>query len=293
MISDEGHPRRGAALFVTLLFAALISDLTIVALRTAQSGVFAASVYLDEMRADELGRAAVDMVAYQIISPSDPDARRGGSLFAHFAISRVMIDYVSETARIDVNGAPPHLIAALFEAVGADPQSAADIARRADQRRKSARRTSGGGAAAADLLASPLARPELIMDAWNVPGPLYQAAAPALTVSSRVSRVDPTLASRLVVLALMDGDERRTDEFMDRRQRGFINAQEMAAQFPISMRSFIGPAQTQAFRGTARVVVSNRLERSYEFIILAGSGAGQVRLASWQAVPKTGSHRGL
>ncbi|MCK9917165.1 hypothetical protein MXD81_49310 [Microbacteriaceae bacterium K1510] len=288
MIALDGHSQRGAALFVTLLFAALISDLAVIALRTAQSGVFAASVYLDEMRADELGRAAVDLVSYQM-SSSDPDARRGGSLFVRLGTSRVTVDYVSEAARIDVNMAPPRLIVALFMAVGADRQLATNIARRADQRRRSGR-TPG----TTDSLAVSLARPELIVDAWGVPAPLYRLVQPALTVASRSARVDATLADRLVIKALMEGDDTRTDEFMERRLNGFVNAQELTAQFPPQTRAFVGPAPAQAFRGVVRAIVSSRFERSYEFVVTKATGAGPpIRIISWQALGKRGDRRPL
>lgn len=60
------HPERGAALIVVLLFIALISSLTMTAIRTSLSINAAAAAFADQMRADELGRNAAHLVTYYL-----------------------------------------------------------------------------------------------------------------------------------------------------------------------------------------------------------------------------------
>jgi hypothetical protein len=106
-------------LVVVLALGALISSFVAVALRTSLSGASAASAFVAEMRADELGRTAVDLVAYRIMSGGQ-EARRGGSFAASFGDCVVTVDYVSESARVDVNHAVPALIGAVFRTDGGD-----------------------------------------------------------------------------------------------------------------------------------------------------------------------------
>ena len=284
------HSRRGAALIVVLVFAALISSLAIAAMRTSVSGASAAAVFVNEMRADELGRDAAYLVAHQLQSER-PEARRGGSFVARLPRSEVSIDYVSEMARIDVNLASPKLLAALFAAGGADPEVAAELAGRVERARGAARKrpsprptTADAPAASPDGAAAPaFVRTEQIIDAWGLPETLYRAIHPALTVASRSAKVDPTLAERLVVTALMQGDEERADDFMERRRRGFSSADEALAQLPAATRPYAGFAPARAVRTVARVAVAHRFVRNYEFVMTVPEGAKvEARVLSWQ-----------
>jgi len=284
MVVDE-TPRRGAALIVVLVFAALISSLTAVALRSAVSGAAASVVFVDEMRANEMGRAAADLVAYQLRF-GGPEAKRGGALTARLATCEVTVEYLSEAARIDVNTASPKLIAALFLAAGAEPDDVAAIANRIQLTRRPAvaSRIAPSSAAGNEILPNAImVRLEQIMDAWQIPEALFRSVRPALTVSNRSGNVDPTLAGRLVLTALMNGDAERADQFMERRNSGFTTPNQVLAQFPVETRSFVNASGLAPVRAFARVNVAGRFARSYEFVVAPPSGAFKTtRVLSWQ-----------
>uniref|UniRef100_Q07N80 General secretion pathway protein GspK n=1 Tax=Rhodopseudomonas palustris (strain BisA53) TaxID=316055 RepID=Q07N80_RHOP5 len=284
---DASHPQRGAALLVVLVFAALVSNLAMVAMRTTLSGAVAATVFLDEMRADELGRDATRLLAQQLQS-DDPQARRGGSFTARLPFSEIAVDYVSEAARIDVNTAPPKLLAALFTAAGAGRDVAQGLTVRIERLRgagtaRPAATDSSPPAAVKALTRTGLVRTEQIIDAWGLPPALYRAVQPALTVSNKTAKVDPVLASALVVTALMDGDEDRTQGFLERRAIGFFSADDALAQLPSSTRQYAGFAPTRAVRAVAEVIVAKRFRRSYEFVMTVPEAAAtEPRVLSWQ-----------
>jgi len=288
MTAVDSHPRRGAALVIVLLFAALITMLAATAARSGLSAASASAAFVDLMRADELARAAADLVGVAA-STGGPSARRGGSFVARLETAELSVDYLSETARIDINAAAPALLGQLFAAAAAEPGLATDIAERVERTRRSSQAGPDGprraGAASPPAPSVLLERVEQIVEAWEIPNELYRAARPALTVGSRSAKVDPTLASRLVILALMNADQERTDEFMERRTRGFTSTDEALAQFPETSRTFAGFGPPRAYRASIQVSIGRRFLRHYEVVVAPPNGNQRAaRIVSWQPV---------
>jgi general secretion pathway protein K len=287
MTSIDSHPRRGAALIIVLLFAALITMLAATAARSGLSAASASAAFVDLMRADELARAAADLVAVAA-STGGPSARRGGSFVARLETAELSVDYLSEAARIDINAAPPKLLGQLFAAAASEPGLATDIAERVERARRSSQADPNGQRqpdAASGSPAIAFERVEQIVEAWSIPDELYRAARPALTVGSRSAKVDPTLAGRLVILTMMNADQERTDEFMERRMRGFTSADEVLAQFPETSRTFAGFTPPRAYRASIQVSIGRRFQRHYEAVVAPSNGNQRAaRIISWQPV---------
>ena len=282
MTSVDSHPRRGAALVVVLLFAALITMLAATAARSGLSAASASAVFVDLMRADEVARAAADLVGVAAAT-GGPSARRGGSFAVRLETAELSVDYLSEAARIDINAAPPRLLGQLFAAAATEPGLATDVAERIERARRSTQ-------TAPDSQRRPgasvqLERVEQVVEAWDIPHELYRAARPSLTVGSRSAKVDPTLANRLVILALMNADQERTDEFMERRMQGFTSADEVLAQFPETSRTFAGFSPPRAYLASIQVSIGRRFMRSYELVVTPPNGTQRTaRMISWQPV---------
>ena len=287
-------PRRGAALFVVLMFSAFLATLAASAMRTGLSGARAAAVFADGVRADALGRGAADALAYRLAT-GDAAAKRGGAIGLRLPGADVTIDYLSESARVDANAAPVPLVAALLAACGAEPSEAAAVAARvarfraeAAARAKPAQTGGGDGSAPplgglAAIRASvdalgPAAKPkaasgpaairdlsEVAAD-WGLSDALARRVLPSLTVSSGAATVDPVLADRTVLMALLGGDE-RADDYLRRRRAGFVDKDSALALLPIPSRDFVGFTDSEAVRAVARVRVANRYERRYEIVL--------------------------
>ena len=283
--------RRGAALFIVLVLSAFLAGLAAVASRTGLSGARAAAVFADGVRADELGRGAGAALAVRLAT-GDAAARRGGTVALRLPEADVTIDYLSESARVDVNLAPVGLLAALAGAAGADPGEADALAARvtrfrADAAARAAAAPTGDGSAPAGGLAAlraavdalgparkppPAAQPAAIRDvsevvgAWGLSASLAGRLLPLLTVANGTATVDPVLAGRTVVLALVGGDE-RADDYLRRRRLGFVSKDSALDLLPVPARDFVAFDDVPAVRALARVRLADRFERRYEMIL--------------------------
>ena len=301
MIGSPRIGQRGAALLTVLLLSALLASLAAVATRSVMSGARAAAVFLDSMRADELGRAAADTVAYQI-ERGGPAAKRGGSFAVHFAQGELEVDYRSESARVDVNKAPVALIAALLGAAGAEPSLRRAVAGRIDAFRSAAASHSSAGAedrapgGAADPNAASQGGPTVdtpspdmpiqqtleVVRAWGLPQSLAAQVLPALTVANGGSTVDPVLADQLVLAALLN-DDARIDDYVRRRSNGFVDTESALALLPTSAKPFAGFADVPAVHVLARVTIARRLVRQYDLVLRPSEArGGPPAILSWQ-----------
>ena len=278
--SDAPWPaRRGAILVVVLIFIAFVSSLLAVALHLSSSSARAAAAFAKAMRADELGQAAVTLAADQAGS-GDPADKRAGAFVAEFAEAKLFVDYVSASARIDVNLAPPELLSALFRAAGLDPNKASSIADRITASRNN--RVQG----AATPTNKRIENLGALADAWGLSPDFVDILRPALTVANGTGKVDPTIANRLVIAALMGGEGERVDEFLERRRRGFTTDAEARAAFPPNVQPFIDFAPARAIRAVARIVLPGRFERHYEFIVAPRTRPDEsVKTISWHLSP--------
>ena len=326
-----GDRRRGAALPIVLLFAALLAGLAASAMRASLSGVRAAAAFAEATRADELGRGAGDALAY-FIATHDAAARRGGRLALNLPGATVDVEYRSESARIDANLAPLGLVTALLVAAGAEPAEAAEAADRARLfRERAARKTSGvltastaaatpgaeqglptggppsfagfpaapGSPAAAPPGAAAAPKPLAIRDtsevvrAWGLSEALARRVLPSLTVSNGTAQVDPILAGKLVLTALLGADE-RVDDYMSRRANGFVTEASALQLLPIPSQTFAGFRDSAAVRAVARVALPHGFVRRYEVVVAPPRSPGGASVdASPNAVPVIVSWRRL
>ncbi len=314
MVTERRDSQRGAALFIVLLFAAFLAGLAATAMRMGLSGAQAAAVFADAARADTLGEGAAAVLASHL-ADADAAARRGGSIEVRLPDANIVVDYVSESARIDVNLAPLPLIIGLLGAAGGDQDEVATVANRiatfrAAAQAKAKRSTPGAGTApggaapgvtsaegavGADAAtasgpvaagsaqaagagsgatpALPLALHDMseVTSAWALPEDLARRILPVLTVSNGTAKVDPVLADRLVVAALLGSDE-RVDDYLNRRQQGFVDAGSALALLPVPSQAFASFKDSEAVRAIARVSVSHRFERRYEMILAPSKG---------------------
>ena len=307
-MTERRASQRGAALFIVLLFSAFLAGLAGAAMRMGLSGARAAAVFADAARADTLGEGAADILASHLAN-ADATARRGGSIEVRLPDADIVVDYVSESARIDVNLAPLPLIVGLLGAAGGDQGEVAAVANqiasfRAAAQAKAKRPSPGAGApptgagtdagavqggagfgaasgaagigsAPAAAGSAPGATPALplaihdmseVTSAWALPEGLARRILPVMTVSNGTAKVDPVLADRLVVAALLGSDE-RVDDYLTRRQQGFADAGSALALLPIPSQAFAGFKDSETVRAIAHVSLGHRFERRYEMIL--------------------------
>lgn len=280
---------RGFVLITVLIFAALLTSLLLGILEMSSSYMFSAAAYSAAARADELGRTAADLVAQQTLS-RDPNAKRGGSFVVHLKGADVFVDYLSETARIDVNAGQPELLVALFKAAGIEPAEAEAIGERIKAFRASAASSNDQQPPLTNASQAKPNAPTLIeyetqiADAWDMSPEAMQKVTPYLTVANPSGKVDPLLAHKLVIEAVF-GDEMRADDFMRQRARGFASETGALQLIPLGARGYVDFSPAKAFRAEVRVHLINRVERRYQMVVVPPQKHGDsVQVTAWEAL---------
>lgn len=283
------HSERGFILITVLIFAALLTSLLLGILEISSSYIFSAAAFSAAARADELGRTAADLVAQQTMS-RDPNAKRGGSFVVHLKGADVFVDYLSETARIDVNAGPPELLVALFKAVGIESAEAEAIGERIKAFRASAAPSNDQQPPSSHASQGKASAPMLIeyetqiADAWKMSPEAMQKVVPYLTVANPSGKVDPLLACRLVIEAVFE-DEMQADDFVRQRAHGFARETDALLLIPLGARGYVDFSPAKAFRAEVRVHLIHQVERRYQMVVVPPQKHGDgVQVTAWEAL---------
>jgi len=209
-------PRRreaGYALLIVLWTTALLGALAAALLATARSDTQLARNVAQAAQAKALADGGIWLAVQYLASLSDGEGPAGhGAAFAYdVGDAKVWVAVEDEAGKIDLNLAPPALIAGLFRSVGLDPGRAAAIADAiADWRDRDGDRRPGGAEDADYARAGrpyaprngPFPRLDELRLVAGIDAALFARAAPALTVHSGRTTIDPWAASRAALLAV-------------------------------------------------------------------------------------------
>jgi general secretion pathway protein K len=224
MTRDRGR-ERGGALVVVIAGLALLTALALgaSALMRASAGGARDDVEIATARlAAESGFA----LALAALVDGPEGARHDGEVrtLSHGA-ARLTIAISDEAGRIDLNAAPPALLAGVFASAGADAGLAQSLAAAIEARRKTARYVH-----IAELRALPGMTPEL-----------FAASAPVLTVHGGTAGIDPRVATEPALRAVPGLDRREIDAYLATRAR-------VGAAAPVSGRAFFVDSPASVYR---------------------------------------------
>ena len=182
----------------------------------------AGSLREDELRIEAAERSAVELTALRIAGfPPGEAPPRGAFRFA-LRDARIDVAFVSESARVDLNGAPKAMLAKLFAALGADADEAGAIAGNVVAWRKGAPDGADADAyQAAGRSYAPRHAPfqdvlELSL-VLGVTPELMRRALPYLTVNNPSGQIDVRAADPLVLAALPNLDPERASSLLAAR----------------------------------------------------------------------------
>jgi general secretion pathway protein K len=121
--------QRGLALIVVLWATILLALIAAGVARLSRSDLNLARNLVESTKAELAADSALWTAVHAIVS-GDPEAwRTDGTVYAwRFGGSEVRVRVTDELGRIDINAAPPELLAALFEAAGTEPDEATALA---------------------------------------------------------------------------------------------------------------------------------------------------------------------
>lgn len=210
----QRSPQRGAALLLVLWLLALFTGLVAVFAVTARTEGVQGRFLARSTAARYAAEAGLELAAVHLSGPDMlrrwvPDGRPNRVEFEGYSLEVRVLD---ESAKVDLNVAPPELLIGLMTAVGADYDRARQIAGAvADFRDADNLLTPEGGAEdpqyqAADLPHGakdrPFESPTELRQVLGMDQALYEKLLPHVTVYTGLARPNPTFASPQVLQAL-------------------------------------------------------------------------------------------
>jgi general secretion pathway protein K len=212
----------------------------------------------DRVQAEESVRSGVEMTVYRLLSAPEQARPSQGGFTLKVGRTGVAVRFRSEAARIDLNAAPPDLLAGIFTAAGVEPGQAKTYADRVVGWRAKPDASAGGGAEANLYSASGLAYPprqapfdnalELAL-VLGLPAPVVERVLPFVTVFSGRPEIDVASADRTVLAALPG----MTPEILS----AVLKARASAQVDQKALLSLLGPARNRALTGASKTVRSS------------------------------------
>ncbi len=231
LASRVGHSplrSRGVALIAVLWLSLLLAVIAGSLLTTTRSELRLARNLLDSARADALAEGGIYYAIPHLLD-RDVDTRwpvDGRIQVVELDTGRLEIAPRDAAGRVDLNGAPPELLAGLLRAAGVEHDDAAILAARIVDWRDRDDKTSPDGAEQDDYDAAgvavrvgnaPFLTPGEILRIPGINMELYGRIEGAVTVWSRQRGIDPNAAPRLALLALPGMTESTADALIAAR----------------------------------------------------------------------------
>lgn len=247
----------------------------------------------DRLRADVAARGALELVSQRLASGqsrlvSMADFRfRVGSASVHAEVS-------TESARVDLNTAPPELLSGLFAALGADPLDAETITDRIIGWRSVSRTTSEGAdeafmyRAAGKAYAPRRSAFPHVNEIWllhNIPDAIVARSIPFLTVYSAKPTVNIIAAAPEVVSGLPGMTAERIRTVLAQRNM-LVDDSQLGTLLGPSAR-YATTEASRVFRVTMHVTLDNDRRLNSEAVILLGDrDVEPYRILSWSSSPE-------
>jgi general secretion pathway protein K len=267
----------------------------------------------DELQAEALVSASLELAAYQLAVPTDaqsatdtqrqsdaqrpPDAQPAtdpqrptrGQFGFRLGRANVIVTFISEAARIDLNAAPKVMIAGLFAALGAPGEDADRYADRVIGWRETPKRSDQADEAAlyrsSGLTYVPRGAPFAhVNELWLVQGlppTLVARALPLVTVYSGKAEINVFDAPTELIEALPG--------MTPLRAAGFLKQRETAPHDKDTLARLLGPDQpgatadgSNAYRVIVNIAFQNGWRTGSEAVILLG-GDVPYQVLSWRS----------
>jgi general secretion pathway protein K len=298
---------------VLWILAALAALATIYSIYIKNSAL-AVSVMDDELQAEALVSASLELTAYQLAVPKEdqrgtdtqratdsqrpPDAQRAtepqrpthGRFGFRLGRANVLVNFTSEAARVDLNAAPKPLIVGLFATLGASGDDADRYANRVIGWRETPKRTDQADEAAlyrsSGLPYLPRGAPFAhVSELWLVQGlppALVARAMPFVTVYSGRPDINVFDAPPELVAALPGISPLQAASFLKQR--------EAVPHDKDSLARLLGPEHpgataegSNAFRVKVSITFQNGWRTGSEAVILLAGGDGPYQVMSWRS----------
>jgi general secretion pathway protein K len=290
-MSTSKPGNRGSMLVLVLFLAGLLSVFAAVAAMAMRAAQNSSRSFSENLRAEEAARGAIEQAVAQ---SGGTIAGLTGNLITDFGQTRVALTARSETARIDLNLAPPELLAGLFQQLGVAPDQAGAYAACIVDWRDEDDKTEKNGAERAAYRAvgrvdgprnGPFVHVAEVGLVLGIPAQVAAAAAPYLTVASGQEQINPMLADPPVLLAIPGVSANGVRDFLAQRSKPGAT---FASSIPSlgQVENFVTEETGQAVRFEARVALAPNNERRFEAVVYVLPGDKEpFRILAWDANP--------
>ena len=208
----------------------------------------------DRIQAEASIRAGVEMLVFRQLSVPEPARPSRGAFNLRIGRTRVAVRFRAEAARIDLNAAPPDLLAGLFKAIGVGSDTAKTYADRVVGWRGPSNSTAA--ASEAKLYAAsrspypprqaPFDSPLELRLLLGLPTPVAERALPFVTVFTGRPEIDVASADPIVLSAL--------PEMSAEIENAIVKARAQAPNDRKGLLSLLGPARSRATADSPKAV---------------------------------------
>src|SRR5256885_3279645 len=290
-----------AVLWILAALATLVTIFSVHVINTAT----AFTVHDERLQAEGLARAALELSAYQATAAPQGQMPARGTFLFRLGNALVNAEFMSETARIDLNSAPKELLSGLFAGLGASRSQADGYADRIIGWRSPAPPDNSSNEAAnyrtAGMLYGPRGGPfphtgELAL-VLGIPDVMVQRALPYLTVYSGQPQIDILNAPPQVLAAVPGMDPQRLQAILVQRAAAPQNDQTAQALLATlgAGQTFANAQGSKALRVTARIAFDSGQRMTTEAVIfLLDNGTDPYRILTWHDdMDDTPANRGV
>jgi general secretion pathway protein K len=329
-VRTSGTPRLaapGGFILVAALWilAALATLAVIFSIYVAKSAV-SLSLNDNDIQTDALVYAALELTAYQVSTPKAEDAPGAsppgpsspgappaaaparpnadapppppsGDFSFRLGRANVAVSFLPETARIDINAAPPELLASFFTALGVPRQQAEQYVQRIagwitkpkqtgnqtvvfqDKDEEALYRAAGRSYAPRG---APFAHIDELYLVVDIPPAIIERAKPFLTVYSGKSQIDVLDAAPEVVAAIPGLTPNIIQSLAEARRTGAGADQVTQLLSALPMRNVVTIEGGDTYRVTARIRYDNGRQAGAEVVIRTGTKDSPYGVLWWR-----------
>jgi len=274
-----------AGLWILIVLATLVSVFSIYVGNSAQ----ALAVMGDGLEVDSLVSTGVELSVYRLTAPTTGLRPTRGVFRFRLGTANVVVSYLPENARIDINAASKDMLAGFFAGLGASAEEADWSAERIVGWRTPPKR---GAPAPEDELYRSAGRTYLprgapfahLSELWLVhglPPALILRAMPFVTIYTGKPEINVFDAAPEVIAALPGMSPAKLTSFLSRR--------ETIPQDPDALPLLLGPDQpgataegSPAVRIRAQIAFDNGRKTASEVVVFMGADSEPYRVLSWQ-----------
>lgn len=290
-MSAGASRNRGSMLVLVLFLAGLLSVFAAVAAMAMRAAQNSSRGFADSLRAEEAARGAIEQAVAQ---SGGVVAGMTGTSIVIFGQVQVVVTARNESARINLNLAPPQLLTGLFQQLGVTADQANVYAARVVDWRDDDDQVERGGAERAAYRGlgrvdgprnGPFVHVAELGLVLGIPGPVAAAAAPYITVASGHEQINPMLADPPVLLAMPGTSADRVRDFLAQRAKLGATFESLVSSLG-DVEEFVTEDPGQAVRLEALVRLAPNNERRFEAVVYVLPGDKEpFRILAWDAHP--------